>query len=154
MWYCTLLNSDAPLTFFDHNLKINGRSGRERVKTTETKSPLGMLEWLQPLGALQKVEVIDCSKLFLKTKCLSCQVTRRGRDVLGEMCLNSLLRQEWGKGREWRVESRRQGVKRRWASLCDGCDGLIISSLHKIHHYFLGSPQTLGALALDSVCHS
>ena len=57
-----------------------------------------MLEWLQPLGALQKVEVIDCSKLFLKTKCLSCQVTRRGRDVLGEMCLKFIVKAGMGKG--------------------------------------------------------
>lgn len=72
-----LLNSSASLTFFGHNLKISGHPERDVVKITETKSPLGMLEWLQPLEALWEMEVIDYSKFFLKTKDLGCQVTKK-----------------------------------------------------------------------------
>lgn len=45
-----LLNLSAPLTFFGHNLKISAHPERDMVKITETKSPLGMLEWLAALG--------------------------------------------------------------------------------------------------------
>lgn len=77
---CVMLHTSefkTPLTLVDHKLKTNGHPGRDKVKTTETKSPLGMLEWLQPLEALWKVEVIDWSKFLLKTRYLGCQVTER-----------------------------------------------------------------------------
>lgn len=75
MQYCTLLNSGSPLTLFDHNLKTNGYSGRDKIKIMETKSALGMLEWLQPLEVLWKVA--DYTKFLLKTKYLGCQVTQK-----------------------------------------------------------------------------
>lgn len=62
----TLLNSGTLLTLFDHNLKINGYPGRDKVETMEIKRALGMLEWLQPLEVLWRV--VDCSKFLLKNK--------------------------------------------------------------------------------------